>query len=76
MVEPLKSRTMTLDQLRKRTKRVLNQCKKQFLKTPYEPGLADQEFIEEFIDPLLTDIWQDTEMEKILDAAQKRPRRP
>lgn len=76
MVEPLKKRTMTIEQLRKRTKRVLNQCRKQFLKTPYEPGMSDEEFIDEVINPLLTDIWQDTQMEKILNAAQKRPSRP
>lgn len=76
MVKPLKKRTMTLDELRKRTKRTLNLCRKQLRKAPYEIGLTDEEFIESHIDPLLMDIWQDTQMEKILDAAQKRPRRP
>lgn len=66
-IKPLKKRIMTLQQLRQRTVRALQLCRKQFLKSPHEEGLTDEEFIDEHINPLLNDIWQDRQMEKILN---------
>jgi len=70
-IKPLEKRIMTLQELRKRTVRTLRLCRKQFLKAPHEPGLTDVEFIDEHINSLLTDIWQDRQMEKIIDEKAK-----
>lgn len=58
-VEPLKQRTMTLDQLQHRTIEVLRLMVKQLGKAPYEDGLSDNEFIAQIIDPFDADIRTD-----------------
>jgi len=71
-VPPLRKRIMPLDELRKRTRRVLRQCIKQFNRKGWQPGMSDSEFISKVIESLLTDISQDIEMEKILVEIEKQ----
>lgn len=59
MVKPLRKKTMTLNQLQMRTLDVLRKVKFQLQRQGYEVGMSDSEFIEQIIDPLSTDIYQD-----------------
>ena len=64
-VEPLKSRTMTLDELQTATLRLIKKVKRQLRRSPHEGGLSDEEFIDEVVESLETVIHQDREMLKM-----------
>lgn len=64
-VQPLRKRTMGLDELRNQTRAVLKKCRKQLMRKAHEEGLSDSEFIDQVINPLETDIWQDVQVEKM-----------
>ncbi len=66
MVEPLKKRTMTLSQLQMRTLDVLRKVRFQLGRAAHENGMSDAEFIEEVLEPLATDIYQDRQVLKML----------
>lgn len=68
-VEPLRKRTMTLNELQVRTANVIRLVKFQFGRAAYGDGMTDAEFIEDVLDPLATDIYQDRQ---ILKDARKR----
>lgn len=61
-VPPLTKRTMTLNELQLRTMDVLRKVKFQLGRVAHEEGMSDAEFIEEVLDPLTTDIYQDREV--------------
>lgn len=82
-VEPLKKRCMTLSQLQLRTLDVLRRVRFQFQRAAHEPGMTDAEFIEEFIEPLESDIYQDRQMSKMarirttpIEQAREQPGSP
>lgn len=56
---------MGLNALRKRALKFANECRKQLLRSPHEPGLNDEEFLWEVLNTFVNDIKQDIEMEKI-----------
>ena len=58
-VKPLKKKTMTLAQLQLRTLDVLRKVRFQFGRAAHEDGMSDDEFIEQVVNPLETDIYQD-----------------
>lgn len=64
-VKPLTKKTMTLSQLQMRVLDVLRKVKFQFGRQAHEDGMSDAEFIEQVIDPLSTDIYQDREVLKM-----------
>ena len=66
MVEPLKSRTMTLDELQRETLSLIKKLKRQLRRSPHEGGLSDEEFIDDVVESLETTIRQDREMLKML----------
>lgn len=65
-VKPLKKRIMTLSQLQLKTLDVLRKVKFQFNRNPYSEGMSDEEFIENIVDSLMTNIYQDRHMAKML----------
>ncbi len=65
MVEPLRARTMTLDDLQVRTLKFLKLCRRQLQKMPHEAGLTDVEFIEQHLNQFRNDILQDRTMLKM-----------
>lgn len=64
-VKPLRKRTMTLRQLQMRTLDVLRHVRFQFGRQSWQEGMSDSEFIEKFITPLETDIYQDRQIIKM-----------
>lgn len=58
-VAPLRARTMTLEQLQKRTLKVLRLVRKQFNRAAHEDGLSDKEFLDQVVDVLEWDIKSD-----------------
>lgn len=58
-VQPLKSRTMTLNELQLQTLNVLRLVKFQLQRQAHEDGMSDSEFVEQVIEPLETVIHQD-----------------
>lgn len=64
-VEPLKKRTMTLSQLQLRTLDALRKVVFQFNRAAHEEGMSDSEFIENVLDPLRDDIYQDRQVLKL-----------
>jgi hypothetical protein len=70
MVEPLKSRTMTLGELQMATLSVLSLVRKQLRRNPAKGGMSDEEFIENILEPLETDIRQDRHV--LRDTAKRK----
>jgi len=70
-VRPLKKRTMGLSELQLRVLNVLRHVRFQFNHQVHELGLSDDEFIEQWIEPLETDIYQDRQILKM-----KRAKKP
>jgi hypothetical protein len=64
-VKPLQKRTMTLSQLQLATLDVLRKVKFQLHRNACEAGMSDSEFIEQIVEPLMTDIYQDRQMAKL-----------
>lgn len=64
-VRPLTKRTMTLHQLQMRTLDVLRKVKFQLGRQAHEDGMSDAEFVDQVIDPLATDIYQDRQVLKM-----------
>ena len=64
-IKPLKSRIMSLDELRTRSLYMIGECRKQLRKGPYEEGLTDEEFIENVLEDFEAQIIADIEMERI-----------
>lgn len=58
-VKPLTKKTMTLNELQMRTLDVLRKVKFQLQRQAHENGMSDSEFLEEVVEPLETDIFQD-----------------
>jgi len=71
-VRPLTKKTMTLKQLQLRTLDVLRKVKFQLGRAAHENGMSDAEFIEEVIDPLSNDIYQDRVVLKMHAAESRR----
>lgn len=65
-VTPLKKKTMTLSELQLRTLDVLRKVRFQFRRPAHAEGMSDDEFLENIIEPLETDIYQDRQMLKQL----------
>lgn len=63
--KPLKKRMMTLSQLQLKTLDVLRRVKFQFDRQAHDEGMSDGEFIDQVVDPLMTDIYQDRQMQKL-----------
>jgi len=64
-VPPLRKKTMTLSQLQMRTVDVLRRVRFQLHRAAWQEGMSDEEFIEQFITPLETDIYQDRQILKM-----------
>lgn len=64
-VKPLKKKTMTLSQLQLRTLDVLRKVRFQFNRAAHDEGMSDSEFIEDVLEPLETDIYQDRQVLKM-----------
>ena len=75
-VKPLKSKTMTLNELQLRTLNFLRLVRFQFNRQAHEEGMSDGEFIEQVLDPLETTIYQDRQvlkMKRVGDKIRKSP---
>ncbi len=72
-VKPLTKRTMTLSELQMRTMDVIRKVKFQLGRAAHEDGMSDAEFIEEVLDPLTTDIYQDREVLRMHRRAKRKP---
>lgn len=70
-VEPLKSRTMTLNELQLRTMDVLRKVKFQLHRAAHQDGMSDGEFIDQVVDPLIEEIYQDRDVLR-MHRARKR----
>lgn len=68
-VRPLKKRTMTLDELQRRTLDVLDRTRDQFYRPGWQDGKSDDEFVRDVVQKLIIDIKQDR---AILKAKAKR----
>ena len=71
-VKPLTKKTMTLNELQLRTLDVLRKVKFQFGRQAHEDGMSDSEFMDQVIDPLSTDIYQDRRVLKQARAETKK----
>lgn len=74
-VEPLRKKTMTLNELQLRTLDVLRRVKFQFNRQAHEEGMSDAEFVDQVIDPLATDIYQDRQVLKMYAKQKKADRK-
>jgi hypothetical protein len=70
-VRPLKSRTMTLNELQLQTLDVLRKVKFQFGRKAHEDGMSDSEFVEHVVDPLSEKIYADRQVLKMHAAKSK-----
>lgn len=70
-IPPLRKKTMTLNELQLRTLDVLRKVKFQFGRQAHEEGMSDAEFIDQVIDPLATDIYQDRQVLKMAKHARR-----
>lgn len=70
-VKPLTKRTMTLNDLQLRTLDVIRKVRFQLGRAAHENGMSDDEFIEEVLEPLETDIYQDRQMLKMIKKQRK-----
>lgn len=64
-VEPLKRRTMTLDELQQRTIKAIRQMQKQLKRKHYHGGMTDDEFSDQVLNALANDILMDREILKM-----------
>lgn len=58
-VEPLKNKTMTLDQLQRRVIKTIRLMQKQLKRKHYHGGMTDEEFSDEVLNALANDILSD-----------------
>lgn len=58
-VEPLKKRTMTLDELQRRTVKTIRMMQKQLKRKHYHGGMTDDEFSDQVLNTLANDIYCD-----------------
>lgn len=65
-VQPLRKRTMTLNELQMKTLDVLRKVRFQLGRQAHEDGMTDTEFVEQYVEPLETDIYQDRQMLKLI----------
>lgn len=65
-VQPLRKRTMTLNELQLKTLDVLRKVRFQLGRQAHEDGMTDTEFVEQYVDPLETEIYQDRQMLKLI----------
>lgn len=66
--KPLKSRTMTLAELRKRTLKFIKATRKQIHRQHWEKGPTDDEFVNGILHDLENDIKADIETERMSDS--------
>lgn len=64
VVVPLKSKTMTLNELRKEVLSLCKKVRKQFNRKSWQDGLLDDEFLSKVIEPLVSKIQCDIHIEK------------
>lgn len=72
-VEPLRKKTMTLNELQMKTLDVLRKVRFQFNRSAHEDGMSDTEFLDQIIDPFETEIHQDRQMLKMLRKRKDTP---
>lgn len=70
-VKPLKSRTMTLNELQLETLDLIRKVRFQFNKNPYEEGMTDDEFLDQVVWPLESQIYSDRAVLKMKEAKNK-----
>jgi len=70
-VRPLKSKTMTIDELRTSVLTFMRQTRKQFNRAAHDEGMSDNEFLSHVLDPLEYRIRADRDVEAM---ARKRAR--
>lgn len=58
-VEPLRSRTMTLGELQLKTLDLIQHLRFQLQRQAHQDGTTDEEFIEQFVEPLEEQIYAD-----------------
>lgn len=75
MAKPLTKKTMTLDELQRRTLDVLRKVRSQFARQGHEPGMSDSEFLDTVVEPLANDIHQDRQMLKMIRQSKKQRQR-
>lgn len=61
-IPPLRSRTMTLDELQRATLLLIRRVRKQLFKASWESGLTDEEFVDNVLFPLRDTILQDIQV--------------
>jgi len=61
-IEPLKKRTMNLDQLQRKTIKVIRLMQKQLKRKHYHGGMTDEEFSDEVLNAFANDILIDRVM--------------
>lgn len=64
-VKPLRRRTLNLDQMHYKTLKLIRETRKQLRRMPHEPGMNDEEFIREILNPLQEQIEADREILKM-----------
>jgi hypothetical protein len=75
MVEPLRSKTMTLNELQLATLDLIRKVRFQMNRLPYQDGMSDFEFLENVVEPLEQKIYADrhvAKMHKKARAGQER----
>lgn len=65
MVEPLKSKTMTLKELQRAALKFAKQVRKQLRKAHWQGGMTDKEFSEKVVGDFIVNIKCDIEVEKM-----------
>jgi len=69
-VKPLRRRTLTLKQLQAKSLRLISKMRKHLSVPPHISGVTDGEFTENVLCPLETQIKEDVEMMKMLEASK------
>ena len=64
-VKPLKKKTMTLNELQLRTLDVIRKARFQLGRSAHDNGMSDDEFIEQVLETLETEIYQDRHVLKM-----------
>ena len=71
-VKPLRSRTMTLDQLQLETLDLIRKVRFQLQRQGYEEGMSDEEFMEQIVEPLEHKIYADRHILRMNRKAEQK----
>lgn len=70
-VKPLKATLFTVEELARLALEFAESVRDQLYKSPYEPGLTDQEFIKQVLGKFVSEVRTDLDMRRLMEKEQK-----